>query len=35
VPGTNQTREIQGMKILYNRRTGAIDVKDATGIGGS
>jgi hypothetical protein len=35
VPGTNQTREIVGMKILHNRRTGAITVQDATGISGN
>jgi hypothetical protein len=36
VPGTNQTqtRDIVGMKILYNRRTGAITIEDATQIEG-
>jgi hypothetical protein len=34
VPDSNQTREIVGMKILYNRRTGAISIEGAKQIEG-
>ncbi|HMF19319.1 MAG TPA: hypothetical protein VKE98_19085 [Gemmataceae bacterium] len=34
VPGTNQPREIVGMRILYNRRTGAINIDGASQLEG-
>ena len=34
VPNSRQTREIVGMKILYNRRTGAINIDGAKTIEG-